>query len=340
MTMQDTPNKSVRRRLLVALRMVVSAALIVLLLSRVDMRRLIETWRALSPAFLLLALGLQLGGVLISSAKWWLLLRAQRRPVPYGWTVRTYLIGQFFSNFLPTMIGGDAVRVMLLRERIGSGALALASVFLERLTGFLALLAIAWVALGLSHGRLAAATSLMSGVLWCLLLGSAAVAAATSAPLLARGIARLRLPNVLDWQGRLRMIAAQITSYSGYPVALMLVVVLAVGYQISWVAVNGVAARALHLTIPWRYVALMVPISDIVALVPVFLNGLGAREATYALLLAELNGTPTADAIALSFLIFVIRLAVSALGGLLYLLGGSRVTHATQGEHSSNVQKS
>lgn len=315
-------NKTTRRRLLAALRIVVSAGLIAALLTRIDPRTLFDLWGGLSAPLLLLALGLQLAGVFISAAKWWLLLRARGHPVPYGWAVRAYLIGQFFSNFLPTMIGGDAIRVYQLKERIGDVGQALASVFVERLTGFLALTSIAWIALALSRRALLTSSQLFWGVVWCVLFATAAVGAAVAAPLLARFVVRLRLPNILNWRTRLQTIAQMVAGYAAYPRTLLLAIMLSFVYQLSWIAVNAAVARALHLAVPGSVVALMAPISDIIGLVPLFFNGLGAREGTYALLLTSLAGQTTAAAIALSFLVFVVRLVVSALGGVSYLLSG------------------
>ncbi len=55
------------------------------------------------------------------------------------WLLGAYLAGQFANNFLPTTVGGDALRIAQLGRRIGSYSQASASVFVERLTGFLAL---------------------------------------------------------------------------------------------------------------------------------------------------------------------------------------------------------
>src|SRR5690349_10940307 len=116
-------NKPSRRTLLVLLQICVSAALLYLLLRQVDLARLLAIWGGIDRPLLALALALQLGGVLISALKWWLLLRAAGYNAPYLWTVRIYMIGQFFSNFLPTQIGGDAVRVYYLTRRIGQPAI-------------------------------------------------------------------------------------------------------------------------------------------------------------------------------------------------------------------------
>src|SRR5690242_17547174 len=99
-------NKRPRRTLFVLLQLFVGAALLFFLLRQIDLAKLIAIWGELRQPFLWLAIALQLGGVLISALKWWLLLRASGQPAPYLWAVRIYLIGQFFSNFLPTQIGG------------------------------------------------------------------------------------------------------------------------------------------------------------------------------------------------------------------------------------------
>ena len=52
----------------------------------------------------------------------------------------------FFNLFLPTIVGGDAVKAVLLARETGAPARATMSVFMERNTGLCALLLIALVA--------------------------------------------------------------------------------------------------------------------------------------------------------------------------------------------------
>src|SRR5262245_10820536 len=200
-------NKALPRTLLVIAQVCISAALLFFLLRRIDLARLIAIWGDLRQPFLWLALVLQLGGVLISALKWWLLLRASGHPTPYLWAVRIYLVGQFFSNFLPTQIGGDAVRVYYLTRRIGRPAIAIASVFVERITGFLALTLIGAAALGLSADRLNNAPQLLLGLIGCLLVAGGGLVVALAAPWGVRWLTRIQLPNVLAWQHRLRSFA-------------------------------------------------------------------------------------------------------------------------------------
>ena len=124
---------------------------------------------------------------------------------------------------------------------------------------------------------------------------------------------------MIDWRGKLRGMADALAQFYADRGALALVMLLAFVYQISWIAVNIAAAQALGMDVPWSFIALMVPISDIVGLIPIFFNNLGAREGIYTLLLGLL-GLAAAQALALSLLVFGARLLVSLLGGVVLLL--------------------
>lgn len=306
-----------------AARIIFSVAIIVFLLTRIDLPKLLLTWRGMMVPLFGLGLAFQFAGILISAFKWRLLLRTAGEDVPYGWAVRVYLVGQFFNNFLPTVIGGDAARVYYASQRVAP-AVALASVFVERLTGFVALTIIAWVGLTSSGSILANAPEIRWTALWCVVIATTAILFAIATPGVARGMARLPLPNTLRWRERLQKIAQNIAAYSAHPRTLAAAMALSFGYQISWVATNVVVAQALRLDVPWTFMALMVPLSDIIGLIPIFFNSLGARDGVFVVLLGLL-GLSTASALALSFLIFITRIIVSLLGGLC-LLAGERPT--------------
>src|SRR5262245_20287932 len=135
------------RSLLFPLRIIVSGGLLLYLIWRSNPAKIWESWRDAHLGLIALALILQLLGVVLSAAKWWVLLRARGLRLSFTWLLGAYLAGQFANNFLPTTVGGDALRVAQLGRRIGSYSQASASVFIERLTGFLALSLIANLAL-------------------------------------------------------------------------------------------------------------------------------------------------------------------------------------------------
>ena len=67
----------------------------------------------------------------------------------------------------------------------------------------------------------------------------------------------------------------------------------------------------------------MVPVSDIVGLLPVFFNNLGTRESIFVLILGQFR-VPAASALAIAFVVVLVRLLISALGGVSYAAGGLR----------------
>lgn len=328
----------VRRRLFIAVRVIVSATLLTYLLSQVDTAKLIEAWREIIVPFVVLAVALQIFGVIISALKWWLLLRTSDQDVPYLWTVRAYFIGQFFNNFLPTMIGGDAVRVYQLSLRTNHTSNAIASVFVERLTGFFALIVIASTSLILSLQVFAGAPQLLWASVWCILIACGGLVLALFASPIARLLTRLHLPNIVDWRGKLQSISRSLSGYYTYRGTLALAIGLSFGYQFVWIASNYAMAHALGLDVPYSFMALMIPISDIIGLVPIFLNNLGAREGTFVVLLGQL-GIPAALALSLAFLVFVVRMVVSLIGGVLYLFGGLAGSRRRLAEEMRAVQR-
>lgn len=78
----------------------------------------------------------------ISATKWWVLSRAVGLRGD-AWTLfGYYLSGRFFNLVLPSNIGGDVIRVSLQGRLSGDTAASAASVFMDRLTGFIILISL------------------------------------------------------------------------------------------------------------------------------------------------------------------------------------------------------
>ena len=92
--------------------------------------------------FAVASLVLSAGMVSISTLKWKVLLGQQGHSLSFGYLMRVYFIGYYFSNFLPSNFGGDVVRSVYTGRRIGSQQRAAVAVFLERFTGLVLLLSL------------------------------------------------------------------------------------------------------------------------------------------------------------------------------------------------------
>lgn len=312
------------RPLLIALRFVVSGGLLAFLVWQADPQNIWDTWRRASLPLLFLAALLQVACICISAFKWGVLLRANGQAQRYPWLLGVYFVGQFANNFLPTSVGGDAMRVVALGRRTGSYAQASASVFMERLSGFLALSLIALAALVVTSTDLFGLRVVTDPTLTWVTAGFALAAVAAAGVSFASPWLLGRFGGLIPGfaRGPLRKAADTLGEYAGSPGTIARVMGLSLLFHTTWISMHLACGLALGVAAPPIIYALMVPLTDIIGLAPIFFNNVGARDLVFTLYLRQV-GVPDATALALAFTAFTVRLAVSSIGGLVLLFGGA-----------------
>ena len=258
------------------LRLGVGAAIVVVLLSRREVAATVgATLRGVSPAVMLGAVAFYLAGQVLSAWKWQLLLRARGARLSLWSCCCIYAAGMFGNLWLPTNVGGDALRAALLARaapELGR-APAVASILVERLTGFAALL-------GLAAGALALRGA---GALGWKMLGLAlAVFAALGA--LCWLATRLRHPKIAALRA-----ALEFYGQAGHRPVLWRALALSFLFQISQVLLNIGLARATGLDLPARVFWWLGPLLSLSGLIPAGIGGLGVREAAALALLQGWN---------------------------------------------------
>jgi hypothetical protein len=331
-------NRRTWRPLWIALRFLVSGGLLAYLVWQANPANIWAQWRQANLGLLLLAVLLQILCVVISAFKWGVLLRANRHPQPYAWLLAIYFVGQFANNFLPTSVGGDAMRVVALGRRTGSYAQASASVFMERLTGFLALSLIALAALLITSTDLFGARLVTAPALTLLAGGFAVAAVAAVLVSFASPWLLPRLSRFLPAVARrpLYKIAEALGEYGNDRATLAKVMGLSLLFHTTWITLHLVCGIALNIDAPPLIYALMVPLTDILGLAPIFFNNVGARDLVFTIYLRQV-GVPDATALALAFTAFTIRLVASAIGGLILLFGGADIRGASRAEPEADA---
>ncbi len=120
--------------------------LIYILTSKVSLRDIGRSLAGLNLAWVALAFSLHIIGLLISAYRWQILARAQGDEVPLLYLAKSYLVGTFFNNFLPTRFGGDVVRIWDGSKYSQSLLKSSAIVVVERTTGLVVLFLFALLA--------------------------------------------------------------------------------------------------------------------------------------------------------------------------------------------------
>jgi uncharacterized membrane protein YbhN (UPF0104 family) len=110
------------KRFSTLIKVLVSAALIVILALNTDIKKIAAVVSVFELPYIIPILLLIAAAVLISAFKWQVLLKAQGLKIRVAKLFRYYTAGFFFNNFLPSSIGCDGVRVMLLKNDIAEDA--------------------------------------------------------------------------------------------------------------------------------------------------------------------------------------------------------------------------
>lgn len=311
-----------KARVLKIAKFAMSFGLLAWLIGRTDRTNVATLIATSDRGALAVALGAYLASVVVVAYRWRLLLLARHVPLPLSRTLSLYFIGNFFGNFLPTSIGGDAVRALRTAADIGQRADAFASVFIERFVGLFAVVTMALV------GLLALALHLeqtyilpVTVVLFILLLATFPVLFSRWWVIRLRGL--FQRVTILNLGSRVARLHEVLYRYGQHRGALLANFVLSILYQGLIVVMNVFVSKGLDLPIHAIYFIAFVPIIATISMFPLSINALGIREGGYVVLFAHI-GRPATEALALSLTLYGIALLSSLPGGLLFAIQSAR----------------
>lgn len=302
----------------------VSAALLGLLFARVDVATLWATARRASRPWLAAALGVYFLTVLASTWRWRLLLTAQRVHLRKRFLLGSYLVAGFFNNFLPSNIGGDVVRVTDTARSFQSKTRATTVILVDRAIGLIGLVLVAACGATIAAAaRREDALPIWPPWLWgAFIVAFTAVAPAVLAP---ERIGHLLRPLAVlspQWVGeRIVTLTETLTGFRQHPTALVLCFTGAIAVQLLLVAYYSTVATALELNVTIWDLAVIVPVTFLVQMVPVSLNGFGVREAAFSYYFTRI-GLSIESALLLSLVGAALMLAFSLTGAIVYIARG------------------
>jgi uncharacterized membrane protein YbhN (UPF0104 family) len=130
-------HKPSKTSLLRILGTMISLGLVIWLLSKQGWREIIEAIQLIPIEVFLISFVFMILSRLAVTARWHVLLRAASFRINYGQTLRVTFAGLFATNFLPTTIGGDVVRLAGMVRMSYDTTIATASLIVDRLIGML-----------------------------------------------------------------------------------------------------------------------------------------------------------------------------------------------------------
>jgi len=272
------------------LRIALSIALVVLLFTYVvDAREVGRILQRFDAGYLLLAIAVVTIDRILMTFKWTLLLRAQGYRLPLLQGVTIYCTSMVWGLALPTTVGADAIRAVIVTKRGFNGTDVVTSIVIERMVGFVLALALGLVSLAILRtiGVLDARfdSALYLGI--AMLVGvTALLVAALNEKLVAHVVARLprfvRESKVMRYLDRFAGAYRALGGARGTIAKFSLLTVLE---QVFSVLFPWTLALGLGVDVNLLLLLGVLPISTLISRLPISFDGLGVFEAVFVGLL-------------------------------------------------------
>ena len=301
------------------LKLVLTVLLLGVLGYQLDLRTLASVIGSARLGPLLLAVLLQLSLILIAVVRWKIILSYFTTQISYLQALRIVFMGNFFSLFLPSAIGGDVFRAYYVSRRAKKGlSRMLTTTFLDRSAGLCALLLIGLCSSlysDISVEGVPLSRVFITLTTVCFLVNVVVFhdwSHRATGRLLSRcGFDALDKKLQLIYEGLRALIRA--------PGSVFVIIGLSLIIQFVAVCVMWFAAHSLNFDSSFGVFLIFIPLVNLSIMIPITINGFGLREGLYLLLFAEL-GTQDEIAVALGLLQFVIVMIVALPGGPIYSL--------------------
>lgn len=275
------PSRTGRAWIVIVLRWLAAIAVFWLLLHFLPVAPLRAALRRVPPLRFASILILYMTAHTIGILKWRMVVNAAGGEVDFSTSAQCYLGGLFGTLFLPSIIGGDVVRLTVGLRRSPHPAAVLAGNLADRFLDVTAQAGLVLMGLVLLPGSVSSdvAPSVRKGLL---ILALVALIVVAWILLLYRPLMRGRS---VRFRRRLARLRHALRTVRGRPQVLGVGWLLAFSIQFSFVFLTALLAISCGLVLPLRVWLFAWPLAKIAALLPLTQGGIGVREAALVALL-------------------------------------------------------
>lgn len=251
-----------------------------------------------------ISIGLILASRISVTLRWLVLLRYAQAPITFWQAFRLMFMGNFASNFLPSTVGGDVVRLAGVVTLGVDGAIGAASLVLDRLIGMAGMASFSPYGLILvTHSVAGQSLSNNLGIMG-FFAGLRRVPGVNWVFLKSEHFVQGLVVSSLKWFRR--------------PISLLLALLCTYGHMLSIFLIILLFLRAMHQPISFVAIGALWSLSYFISLVPISFNGLGLQEVSITMLYSRFGGVSMESALALAVLIRLLFL-IASLPGAFFL---------------------
>jgi len=310
----------VKNILSVLIRIGVSILLLILLFkfNKIDLRILISDIKSADKLLLIAGFLCYFLVYFLGFLRWQMLLKTIGINIPLKKLISSFSGGIFFSIFLPSTIGGDLVRAADLAEHTKKAKEVIATVFLDRLSGYIGLVLVILLAFLLNRELLFDKVVFTSVSVIMILLAIVLLVLFNNN--IYSGITKfLSSPGSGKIKETIKNMHQEIHVFRNHKRMIILNLFISFISQLIGPVSVYFIGLALGIRVDFIYFIIFLPIIGAITLLPIAVGGLGLREGLFVVYFAKV-GVVKQLALAMSLLSFSFVVFYGAIGGLVYVL--------------------
>jgi len=309
-----------KKIIVLLVRLGVSVILLLLLFKfqNIDVPGLLENIRHTDKLLLSLAFLMASANYIIGFYRWKMLLDAVKIHPPLKKIIGSYAGGIFFNAFLPSTIGGDVVRSLDLSAHTKKPKEVIATVFLDRLSGYIGTVIVVLFSLLCGwkyiHGN--------PEVLWPIAVVTAILVVILLVLFNSFLFSKI---NRLLGSGRagrvqeaLKSLHQELYYFKNHKAVLLKNLVFSLLIQAVSILNIYIISLSLGVNVSVLYFFIFFPIIGAITLLPIAIGGLGLRESMFVFFFSR-AGIADNLSVAMSLLGFSFIVICAAIGGLVYV---------------------
>ena len=300
------------------LRISISIILLIFLFKQADKKNLFEIIKQADKVLLFLSGLVFFFGYILCLWRWEMLLKAAKIKLSLKRIIISFSGGIFFSLFLPSTIGGDLVRSIDLAAHTNRPREVVATVLLDRLSGYVGLVILALLAVFLG-GKFAQDKSIVFSIAVITTLLIVILLALFNKFLYSKINMLLNSPSAGRIREAIKNLHQEIYYFREHKRVMLRSLMLSLIIQSIQPITFYLTAVSLGIKINLIYFFIFIPIIGAITMLPISIGGLGLRDATTIFFFAK-AGVNKDLAFAMSLLNFFFIVLYAAIGGIIYAL--------------------
>lgn len=313
------------------LRTGISAILLFILFQKIDLKETLKIIASLNIYYFTLATITFFIIYLLVFYRWKMLLNAQGLNLPLRRVFSSFSGGIFFSLFLPSTIGGDIARSVDLGAHTKRHNVIIASVLLDRISGFVGLVIVAAVSLIFSHKLISEPSVYLIVFILLLLL------VAILLFIFNKGIYKWinHSSKKGGFRNAIKHLHSEIYIFRSKPYVLFQNLIYSIMIQLSSSIFSYFLLCSLNAKINILYPLVLTPVITIITALPISIGGLGLRDASSIFFYTKVGVTKDI-ALGQSLLNFAMMVCFGLIGGIIYV---SSLRNRRLQPHKTNIHK-